>query len=703
VTTPNDPTRSFSPLDAVVAEYLQAVESGRVPSRQELLDRHPELADGLRAFFADLDRVDRVAAPLRAADGFDLDPSGPQEGDRPQQPPTVRYFGDYELLEELAHGGMGVVYKARQVSLNRLVALKLILAGTLATDRDVLRFRTEAESAANLDHPRIVPIFEVGEHEGQQYYSMKFVEGVSLARHPLGPTRDEVSGLVDVARAVHYAHQRGILHRDLKPSNVLVDPQGARYVTDFGLAKRLADSDGSLTETGQMLGTPRYMAPEQAAGQKGLTVAADVYSLGVILYERLTGQTPFAGENVLSLLRQVRETEPPRPSAIRPGLDRDLETAVLKSLDKEPARRYPSAEALAEDLSSWLEGRPISARPVSQAERAWRWCRRNPVVSTLATALVVALVTGLLGVATQWWRAERHLREVRHQRALLGDNFRREVAARLALEEANARERQARRRAEARFRLGMKAVDGYSALALEDELQKGPRLEGLRKRLLGSALKFYTELQESLEADPTPQALHDLSEAYFRVGDIHMELGSLHEALAAFRRVLAIRKALAVNPDDPRDQRHLCQSEGELALVLIKTGEHTNAASLIEDLSSRLPDDPRFYNLAAVRFVQCAEAAGQDQALPEQLRRKLADDRSSRAIDVLKDGVDKKVITSADQLNLEELRLLNGRDDFKALLKRLNPAGCPAPDNGLPFAGGRPTTRVPAGRREVAG
>ena len=210
---------------------------------------------------------------------------------------------------------------------------------------------------------------------------MKFVEGTSLAGHPRGESAREVAGLVDVVRAVHHAHQRGVLHRDLKPSNVLVDSQGTRLVTDFGLAKRLADGDGSFTETGQVLGTPKYMAPEQAAGRKDLTVAADVYSLGVILYERLTGQTPFTGDNALTLLRQARESEPPRPSTIRPGLDRDLETVVLKCLEKEPGRRYPSAEALADDLDRWFERRADHGPARGPSRAAWRWCRRNPVVS----------------------------------------------------------------------------------------------------------------------------------------------------------------------------------------------------------------------------------------------------------------------------------------------------------------------------------
>ncbi len=391
MTTPNDPTMSHDSLDAVIAAYMLAVETGEVPNRQELLDRHSEHADALRAFFADLDRMDRVASPLRMADR--LDATSTVEADGQSELPTVRYFGDYELLEEIARGGMGIVYKARQMSLNRLVALKMILAASFASSRDVQRFRSEAQAAANLDHPHIVPIYEVGEHEGQQYYAMKFVEGTSLTMCPQAAPRREVEAMLPVIRAVHHAHQRGVLHRDLKPSNVLVDAKGTRYVTDFGLAKRLSDAEGSITETGQVLGTPKYMPLEQAAGRKDLTVTADVYSLGVILYERLTGQPPFTGDNALTLLRQARESEPPRPSSIRPGLDHDLETVVLKCLEKEPSRRYASAVALADDLGNWLAGRPITARPVGHTERAWRWCRRNPAVACLLAVTLVALVS----------------------------------------------------------------------------------------------------------------------------------------------------------------------------------------------------------------------------------------------------------------------------------------------------------------------
>jgi eukaryotic-like serine/threonine-protein kinase len=412
VTTSNDPTMSHSSLDAVIAAYMLAVEAGSVPNRQELLDRHPEHTETLRAFFADLDRMDRVASPLRMSDG--LDATGVVEANGGTDLPIVRYFGDYELLEEIARGGMGVVFKARQVSLNRIVALKMILRGTFATEKDVARFRAEAEAAANLDHPHIVPIHEVGEHEGQQYYAMKFVEGISLAKHPRSDPRREVEEMLAVIRAVHHAHQRGVLHRDLKPSNVLVDSQGTRYVTDFGLAKRLADADRSFTEPGQVLGTPRYMAPEQAAGRKDLTVVADVYSLGVILYERLTGQTPFTGDNALTLLRQARESDPPRPSSIRPGLDRDLETVVLKCLEKEPNRRYPSAAELADDLDRWIRGEPIQARPVGQIERVWRWCTRNPVVSGLAAAVAASLLIGI--VASTFFAVQASRRAVAESR-----------------------------------------------------------------------------------------------------------------------------------------------------------------------------------------------------------------------------------------------------------------------------------------------
>jgi hypothetical protein len=304
----------------------------------------------------------------------------------------VRYFGDYELLEQIAKGGMGVVFRARQVSLNRIVALKMILAGQFASETDVRRFRAEAEAAANLDHPNILPVYEVGEHDGQHYFSMKLVAGGSLAARMTelrGDPRAAVAPLVQVARAVHFAHQRGVLHRDLKPGNVLLDAL-TPYVADFGLAKRV-ERDSGLTAPGAILGTPSYMPPEQARGEKALTVAADVYSLGAILYELLTGRPPFRGASPVDTLLQVLEQEPEPPRQVNPAVARDLETVCLKCLAKAPAARYASAGDLADELERWLAGEAVSACPPTRLERLGRWGKRNPTQFALAVGLVMAI------------------------------------------------------------------------------------------------------------------------------------------------------------------------------------------------------------------------------------------------------------------------------------------------------------------------
>jgi WD40 repeat protein/tRNA A-37 threonylcarbamoyl transferase component Bud32 len=391
---PGNPSRADR-INEAIAAYLRDAEAGQAPDPERWLAQHADLADELRAFLADPGAFRHLAQ------------NGPAgslaEARTPAPGPTavvalnaIRSFGDYELLQEVARGGMGVVFKARQVSLNRLVALKMILAGELASEADVERFRREAEAAANLDHPNIVPIYEVGEHEGQQYFSMKLVEGGSLGQKVSElPRRPKAAArlVATVARAVHYAHQRGILHRDLKPANILLDEEGQPHVTDFGLAKRIA-GDNKLTQSGAVLGTPSYMPPEQATGNKGLTIAADVYALGAVLYECLTGQPPFQAETPLDTLLQVLEREPEPPRKQNPKLDRDLETICLKCLEKQPGQRYGSALALAEDLERYQRGEPVSARPVGAARRLVKWARRRPAVA-LALAVSLLAVLGL--------------------------------------------------------------------------------------------------------------------------------------------------------------------------------------------------------------------------------------------------------------------------------------------------------------------
>jgi serine/threonine-protein kinase len=368
-------------LARLLDELTARAQRGEAVDIEKESSHRPELAGELRRLWGAVMLADALGSRLSQANA--AEPTRPADAaDHPSWTslPLPYRLGDYELLEEIGRGGMGVVYRAVQISLSREVAVKMVLRGQLASPADLVRFRAEAEAAARLDHPGIVPVYEVGEIDGRPFFSMKYVAGRTLAQvladGPM-PPREAARLLCDVSRAIHYAHQQGVLHRDLKPSNILIEEHGRPHVTDFGLAKQAADA-ASLTKTGAVLGTPAYMAPEQAAGNRGqVGPASDVYSLGTILYHTLTGRPPFQAASPVDTLLLVLEQDPPPPRLLNPKADRDLEMIALHCLQKPPELRYPTAEALADDLQAYLNDESIAARSGRFAQVISRWFRET--------------------------------------------------------------------------------------------------------------------------------------------------------------------------------------------------------------------------------------------------------------------------------------------------------------------------------------
>jgi WD40 repeat protein/serine/threonine protein kinase len=460
-------------VNDLVTRWHQLHQQGQAPSVEDLCAGCPDRLEELKRHLREVASMQEF---LRLSQGGGT-AGGPRLGGAeqtlsqnggPLPLPAAGQSGGliagYEILGELGRGGMGVVYKARQVGLKRLVALKMVLAGSHAGPDRVARFRTEAEAVARLQHPNIVQVYETGTHEGSPFFSMEYVEGTSLAQHLAGnllQPREAAALVAPLADAIHFAHQQGIIHRDLKPANVLLAgagrpspgagkgngaapstvvpgrPSQAAFtpkITDFGLAKQLQDDSG-LTQTGAILGTPSYMAPEQANGmQAAVGPATDVYGLGGILYETLTGRPPFRGATQMDTLYQVRQEEPVPPRRFQPRIPRDLEVICLKCLQKEPARRYPSAGDLADDLRRFQAGEPVAARAAGRLERGWRWCRRNPVVAGLLATVAVVLLAGMAGVLHFAIRANANARTANR--------------ARVAAEEAGGKEAAARRQAQ---------------------------------------------------------------------------------------------------------------------------------------------------------------------------------------------------------------------------------------------------------------
>ncbi len=473
--------------------------------------------------------------------------------------------GDYELLEQISRGGMGIVYRARQVSLNREVAVKVLLDSAFASREELARFRAEAAAAAALHHPNIVAVHEISEDKGRQFFSMDFVAGKDLAEltrdGPL-PSRQAAELVAKVADAVQHAHDRGILHRDLKPSNVLVDAEGEPRVTDFGLAKRVAQAPPSLvgtahpadavrplTLTGQIIGTPGYMSPEQATAKRDIGPAADIYSLGALLYQLVVGRAPFVGETPTAVLRQVEEMEPVSPRLLNLIVPTDLETVCLKCLAKEPSGRYTSAHELGEDLRRFLAGEAIVARPTSAWHRTWRWCRRRPAVASLGALVTLLLVVVAVGAVLS---ARRFQEDQRTEAGL-------------------------RAEAEERLRQGERLIN-FMLTDLVKQLEPVGRLDVLESTI-SEVDQFYAKIPPAML---TPESQRHRANALFQFGEIRSIQGRLPEARTNYDAAInAYSRLISACPTNLQWQYELTRTWNSLGIVFAMQKNFANAAEAL--------------------------------------------------------------------------------------------------------------------------
>jgi tetratricopeptide (TPR) repeat protein len=641
-------------VDVLATQLLAQLRSGANPDRQALVRAYPHLAPRLERRLAHVEMCYRLGlAPEEdGPTSFDLSieasglapdvtvdrvaASAPViteagAGSQPHSPPG------YEILAEIGHGGMGVVYRARQQSLNRVVALKMIAAGVHARADIRARFHVEAEALASLQHPNIVPIYEIGEHDGCPFMAMEFLDGGTLADYLEGrpqPPRAAAELVETLARAMHAAHQRGIVHRDLKPANVLLsfsrEPPasagpalagGSRLnecvpkITDFGLAKRLAEDKGQTT-AGSIMGTPSYMAPEQATGRSHeIGPATDVYSLGTILYEMLTGQPPFREETAMATLRRVVAEEPAAPSRLCPKLPCDLETICLKCLEKTAVTRYGIAAELADDLRRFLDGKPIAARPAGVAERVWKWVKRRPAWAALIGVSVAAALA--LAVVGFWWSVQ-----VRAERD----------------------------RAQSSLHTARKAIDDLYSKMASERLFDEPQLEPLCQELLEKAQTLYEQLGRENSADP--EVRRDIALAWFRLGDIHHLRDEHDEAEQAYGEAIARQEALRRDyPQEPRYRQDLANSHNWLGEVLRERNAPKDAAErhyraalkLQQELVEQFRDQPAYrmelarshYNLGVVakdrnRLPEARRSYDRAVALLTDLKRTNAEDPNVR-------------------------------------------------------------------------
>jgi eukaryotic-like serine/threonine-protein kinase len=506
-------------------------------------------------------------------------------------PGMPQHVGDYEILGVLGRGGMGVVYKARQKRLNRIVALKMILGGLHAGDEDLRRFRQEAEASARLQHPNIVQIHEVGEMDGKPYFSLEYVDGGCLANKMANEPQPAFSAaqLIEIlARAMHYAHQRGIVHRDLKPANILLataPPDGSATapvtsfgipkVTDFGLAKRM-DVDLGQTQTGAIMGTPSYMAPEQAGGRiREIGPATDIYALGAILYDLLTGRPPFKANTLADTLQQVQMAEPVSPGRLQPQVPRDLATICLKCLNKEPKKRYESSMALAEDLGRFLAGEPIRARPTSLLERGFKWSKRHPSLAALIAVCILSFVG--LGIGGWYYAASLYW-------------------ANQEIKKANELAQAERVRAEDNFEQALTAIDGVLT-DMGVSIEEVPLLEKPRLKILTKAVLLFKHIVT--EDQKTPQALFKSARAKERLGEAELLLDHLSAAEAAYKEAeVGFKELIASAPKKAEYRGEMARTSHDMGLLYRKLGLFGEAScafweamDLREDLVRESPDE----------------------------------------------------------------------------------------------------------------
>jgi tetratricopeptide (TPR) repeat protein len=635
-------------LSELLLDWQEQYDRGRDVPAAELCRQCPELA-------ADLDRQ---IAVLRHVGGLVLEVAagtpGPGENDTPASGadagqrtwPYLRGrsttdlpdIPGFDIRDKLGEGGMGVVYLARQVPLNRLVALKMILAGTLARREEKARFLSEAEAVAALQHPGIVQIHEFGTHDGLPYFSLEYCSGGSLAKKlagtPLPPAEAAVT-VERLARAMQAAHDAGVVHRDLKPGNVLLTADGTPKITDFGLAKRV-EGDSGLTQSGAILGTPSYMAPEQATESRTVGPPADIYALGAILYECLTGRPPHKAATPLDTVLHVIEHEPAAVRRLNPKVPADLETICHKCLQKDPARRYPTAAALADDLGRWQRGEPITARPVGHTERAWRWCRRNPALAGSLAAVVVVVALGVVGLSVGLVKVDRLRRTAEGERD-------RAVAARAGTRDV----------------LDM-AVSGLTGDAAAAQKELSPEL----KKLFDAVLPYYEQF--AAEPGEDREGLDRLAKAHDRLARIHLRLGNLDRAAAVHRKAGELyTRLVAENPQAPTLRARLAASFGDLALAYYKANRLPEAAAAWtrsleaqEALAAQFPDDPSYRIDVGRTLSNLGVLYANQKDWPA------AEDAFRRAL-----AVKEKLANEAPKAVIYREDLAAARDNFGGLLK----------------------------------